>query len=174
MRNLSWCALALGLVLPALAVRAQDGDDEGGSKNAQQAAAEREVRQRAEEFVAAWNQHDPAALARFWSDKGDYVGPFGPMASGRDEVAKALARERASSLKGTTYTVKKSSVRLVKKTVALVEFDGTIEGLRSASGSALPALHNFAMLVLRNKEGQWHIEAARLQVPATEAGAGVR
>ena len=176
MRKTSWCTLVLCLALSSIAARAQDDDDEGGgSKNAQRAAAEHEVKQRAEEFVAAWNKHDPAVLAGFWSDKGDYVGPFGPMASGKEEVAKALAKEQTSSLKGTTYTVKKSSVRFIKKTVALVEFDATIEGRRSASGSALPALPTLATLVFKNtKEGQWHIEAARLQVTASEPEAPAR
>ena len=37
-------------------------------------------------FAAAWDKHDPKAMAAFWAEDGDLVNPFGEMAKSRTEV----------------------------------------------------------------------------------------
>ena len=92
MKKLLLCAVLLGLtILPA--VRADQKSEDAA------------IHKRYDEWVAAWNKHDPQLLASLWTENGDLINPFGKQAEGRQAVEKFFEAEQTGTgpMVGTTY-----------------------------------------------------------------------
>ena len=126
---------------------------------------------RAMEFVAAWNEHDPKAMAMLWAEDGDFVNPFGHVAQGREEVEKLFAADHAGIMKGTTYSMTLKWVNMLKPDVAVATWDGTVSGMKAPDGTALPPLDHFVTVVTMKKDGEWWTVAARAMAPVPMAPA---
>jgi len=126
---------------------------------------------RAMEFAAAWNEHDPNAMAMLWAEDGDFVNPFGRVARGREEVEKLFAADHTGIMKGTTYSMTLKWVNMVKPDVAVATWDGTVSGMRAPDGTALPALDHLVTVVTMKKDGKWWTVAARAMAPVPMAPA---
>lgn len=147
-------ALVLALVLAApLGAAASPTDEET-------------ITARVMAFAAAWDKHDPKAMAAFWAEDGDLVNPFGEMAKNRAEVEQLFAGEHTGMMKGTTYAVKMRGVRMVAPGVAVATWDGVINGMTAADGSPLPPFDHLVTVVVVKKGGTWQTAAARAMVPA--------
>jgi hypothetical protein len=77
-----------------------------------------------------------------------------------------LTDEHSTFMKGTTFTISRSAVRLLKPDVAFADWDVDISGMHSPDGTAMPTLKNHVSVVLVKKSGQkksvqWWIVAAR-------------
>ena len=125
------------------------------------------IEARSKEFVAAWNAHDFKKMASFWSQDGDLINPFGRVAKGRAEVLKLCQDEQTGVMKGTTYEITKSSVRLIGESFAVADWESSITGLPGSDGQPAPPLRHHVTCFLRQMGNQWWIEAARAQVSAT-------
>jgi len=104
---------------------------------------EEQIRGVADEFAAAWNKHDPTAMAYVWAADGDLINPFGRRARGLTEIQRLFQDEQNNAMKNTTFTIKGFSIRFVDSTLALVDSDAEISGLTNPDGSAMlvsPAL----------------------------------
>jgi uncharacterized protein (TIGR02246 family) len=122
------------------------------------------IEARSKEFVAAWNEHDFKKMSSFWSQDGDLINPFGRVARGRAEVLKLFQVEQTGVMKGTTYEITKSSIRLVGENFAIADWESSIAGMPGSDGQpALPFRHHVTF-VLRQMGNQWWIEAARAEV----------
>src|SRR5262245_33125348 len=66
------------------------GPAAGESKKDSQ-TAEKDIRQTAEEFTAAFNHGDARAVAALWTPDGEYVDEGGNVTKGREAIAKAYA-----------------------------------------------------------------------------------
>ena len=98
---LSVCVL---LTLNLAPVRAADSDA---------AAAEKEIKARAEEFSAAWKKHDAALVAGFYATDGDLVTGQGQTYSGREKIEEVLRDGFDGGLKETTFKWTVEKVKLV-------------------------------------------------------------
>lgn len=119
------------------------------------------VRQQCANFVAAWNKHDPKAMAAIWADDGDVINPFGRIASGRAEIEKLFTDEHNTVMHGTTYATESVDVRLLGPTVALVDWSSEITGMHNPTGVALPVFKHHVFSVFVKKDGQWKASAVR-------------
>src|SRR5262245_25641340 len=72
---------------------------------------EQQIRERADEFAAAWNKHDTMAMAYVWSADGDLINPFGRKAKGLLEIERLFRDEHNGPMKNSTYTTTSMSVR---------------------------------------------------------------
>src|SRR5512142_3204217 len=80
------------------------------------------------EFVAAWNAHDPSKMAAVWAEDGDLIKPFGESAHGRADTEKFFEKEQTTVMKGTTYKLESMSVRELEPNVATADWDSVVTG----------------------------------------------
>ena len=122
---------------------------------------DQQIRNRVAEFEAAWNKHDPQAMAAVWSAEGDLINPFGRKARGIAEIVKLFQEEQTGVMKSSTFSVTAVSVRYVEPTLALVDADAEISGIASPDGSPAPTLKPHITNLMRKSGGKWWILAAR-------------
>jgi uncharacterized protein (TIGR02246 family) len=121
---------------------------------------EAQIRERADEFAATWNKHDPTNLAYFWSVDGDLINPFGRKAKGLTEIQRLFQDEHSKGMKDSTYTFTSMSVRFLAPELALVDGDAEISGVASPDGT-VATLKPHVTSVWRKSGGKWWIAAAR-------------
>ncbi len=120
------------------------------------------LKARSAEFAAAWNKHDAAAMAALWAPDGDVINPFGRVAKGRAEVEALFKDEHGGPMKMTTYSSKVTGVRVLGDRVAVLDWEANITGMQSGDGSPLPPFpHHVVVVVQKDKDGKWMVEAAR-------------
>jgi uncharacterized protein (TIGR02246 family) len=132
------------------------------------------VEKRTAEFVAAWNRHDPTAMAAVWAPDGDLMNPFGRWAKGREEVAKLLTEEHSTVMKATTFTTTAITVRTLAADVALADWDFAVAGITAPDGSTVATQKFHGAVVWVRKAGTWFALAARPMIPASLPGAASR
>jgi uncharacterized protein (TIGR02246 family) len=121
---------------------------------------EEQIRDVADEFAAAWNKHDPTAMAYVWAADGDLINPFGRRARGLTEIQRLFQDEQNKDMKNSTFTIKSFSIRFIDSTLALVDSDAEISGLTNPDGSAM-TIKPHVFNVMRKSGGKWWITAAR-------------
>jgi uncharacterized protein (TIGR02246 family) len=124
------------------------------------------IEKRTAEFVAAWNRHDPSAMAAVWAPDGDLINPFGRWAKGREQVATLLAEEQSGVMKASTFTTTAISVRTMVPGVALADWDFTVAGMTAPNGSTMPSQKMHAAIVWVETNGTWSVFAGRPMIPA--------
>ena len=136
------------------------------------AADEKGIKDRLDEFQAAWNKHDPKAMAAVMTPKGTLINPAGVMAKGREEVAKLVEHEHETMFKGSTYTIKEVVVHEVTDDLIVADVDATITGVKKPDGTAAPDFDHHVVWVFVKTPGKWLAAAARpyqfLSKPAME------
>jgi uncharacterized protein (TIGR02246 family) len=127
-----------------------------GAAAARQAAAgaEKELRAQAELFAAGWNHGDAKAMAALFAVDADLINPFAAAAKGRAGIEKFFAAELGTLTKGTTFTIKDFSPRLLHPGLAVEDMDVEIAGGTLAPDPAKP-LKNHAFLVVKKQGGKW-------------------
>jgi uncharacterized protein (TIGR02246 family) len=146
------------LFLPAAALLAQSAQDD------------RDIRELGAQVQEAWNKSDAKLLAALWLTDGDYVSSTGRTARGRDEVEKAFAEQWAGIYKGTKIAHTLTSVRFLRKDVAIADGAFEISGMRDASGKVLGSRSGLSTIVAARKGTRWYVAALRGMVPSVPAG----
>jgi len=136
-----------------------------------QAAEEKDIRSIGAQVQEAWNKRDPKMLADLWLTDGDYVSSTGRTATGRAEVENAFATQWAGVYKGTKLTHTLTSVRFLRKDVAIADGAFEISGMKDASGKLLPTRSGLSTIVAARKGQRWYIAALRGMVPSLPEGA---
>jgi uncharacterized protein (TIGR02246 family) len=131
------------------------------------------IKKNTTDFQAAWNKHDPKAIAAFWAKDGDLIDPQGVPSVGSAEVEKFFTQKHTGTgdLAKSTFDITKDSVRFITPDVALEDWDVTITGVIGPDGMAMgPMIHR--VVVISKKEGSgWKIAAARPEALRPAAGA---
>jgi uncharacterized protein (TIGR02246 family) len=112
-------------------------------------------------FVAAWNKHDPKAMAAVWAEHCDLINPFGMKASGRAEIEKLFETEQGGVMKTTTYTTNSESFQKIAGGAVLMDVDSVLTGMMDPSGQALPPFTHHVTLIYVHEGGQWRATAVR-------------
>jgi uncharacterized protein (TIGR02246 family) len=126
------------------------------------------IRKSSADFAAAWNKHDPKAIAAFWATDGDLIDPDGKASVGRAEVEKYFTAEHTGNggLAHCTLETKKDSVRMLAADIALEDWDVILTGLKPEGAPApLPAQFHRVVVIKKKVGDTWQIEAARPGVP---------
>jgi len=132
---------------------------------------DKDVRSIGAQIQQAWNKSDAKMLADLWLTDGDYVSSTGRTATGRAEVEKAFATQWAGLYKGTKLTHTLTSVRFVRKDVAIADGAFEISGMRDASGKLLATRSGLSTIVAVRKGDRWYVAALRGMVPSVPEGA---
>lgn len=144
--GLLFAALVAAISAPALA--ANSGD---------KAAIERV----SNEFIAAWNAHDPKKMAAVWAEDGDLINPMGQSAHGRADIEKFFEKEQSTAMKGTTYKLESMSVRELGPNVASADWESVVTGMVDPSGKEMPPFKHHVFVVYVKKGGHWHTASVR-------------
>jgi len=147
-------------VAPAWAVTANPASPKSDIEN------DAIIRKLYERFTVAWNQHEPATLAKMWVEDGDHVEPDGRVAKGRREIEKLFAAEHRSVFKQSHLTLSVDTVWFVTADVALVDGTYELSGARDPQGKELPARKGRLSSLFLKEGGKWLIAASRLMIPA--------
>lgn len=156
-------------LLPAYAAAGTAVDDAkspsnvGGMRGDQKAEAV--IRELYDQFEAAWNRHDPKAIAAMWTIDGDHVEPDGTVAKGRDQVEALMVKQHETIFKDTTLGLTINDVWFVTANVALVDGDYEVTGAKLPDGTPIPARKGHVTAILLRERGDWSIAASRLMIP---------
>jgi uncharacterized protein (TIGR02246 family) len=156
MRKVICLSALLGLVL--LLGAGTRADDKGN------AADEKALKKRAEDFIAAFNAGDAKAVAGFWTPDGDYVDEAGHALNGRKAIQEAFEKEFAAA-KGAKLRINPTSLRFVKPDLAIE--DGTTEVVYP--GDLPPAGARYTVVHVK-QDGQWYLASVRDAVLVPPSG----
>jgi uncharacterized protein (TIGR02246 family) len=151
--------------LAATAVAQTPGAKSDAGRLKSDVVNEEVIRKLYNQFVAAWNKHDPKAMAAMWVEDGDDVEPDGNVAKGRGDVEKLLAMEHASVMKNTKLTLTIDSVWFITGNVALVDGTYEVAGIIAPDGKQLPPRKGRLSSIWLQERGKWWIAASRLMIP---------
>lgn len=113
------------------------------------------IRQRAEAYVAAYNEHNAAALADLWADDAVYLNrDTGDPIEGRAAIGN-MFQDMFDSGEASTLSVTIQSIRLITPDVAIE--DGTAE-IQPAEGE--PTSSTYTAIHVK-KDGAWYINSVR-------------
>jgi len=142
------CLILLGLIaLP---------NARGGQKEEDGA-----IRQRHDEWMAAWGKHDPKLMASFFVADGDLINPFGRHAKSTAEIEKLFTEEQNGPMAGTTYSGTIENIRYIGKNVAIVDVAAEITGMKGPDGAAAPPFKHHVTWIAEKKSGKWMADGAR-------------
>lgn len=144
MRNLLTCALLLTLVSTA----ALAADDQA-------------IKDRLNEFKAAWEKDDSKAMAAQWAEDGSLYNPVGRYAQGPAEIAKLFDDEHAVMFKQSKYEIGEVKIQQVTPDVAIADVTATVVGVHTPDGAAAPDYAHHVIWVFVKKDGKWMAAAAR-------------
>lgn len=162
MRTFPRIALALVLSLSAARASAQVGT----------AADEKDLRSISAQIQEAWNRADAKMMGDLFLTDGDYVSSTGRTARGRAEVEKAFAQQWSGVYKGTRIVPTVTTVRFVRRDVAIVDGGFEVTGMRDAAGKVLSTRSGLSTIVAARKGDRWYIAALRGMVPSAPEGTG--
>lgn len=135
-----------------------------------QVSDDKDIRSIGAQIQDAWNKRDAKMLADLWLTDGDYVSSTGRTATGRAEVEAAFAAQWAGLYKGTKLMHTLTSVRFVRKDVAVADGAFEISGMKDASGKLLPTRSGLSTIVAVRKGDRWYVAALRGMVPSVPEG----
>ncbi len=154
------------VLLFAAFAAARAADLTSAKTNAGEAADRAAIRAAADSYVAAYNRGDAKAVARLWSDKGQWVEPDGKAVEGRAAIQKEMEVMFATS-KGVHLELLDFSVRFVTPDVAVEE--GKVCVTRPGDEPS----DSTYIAIDHKQNGRWLLNTVReTDVPAAEEEAG--
>ncbi len=130
------------------------------------------IKDRLDEFQAAWNKDDAAAMAATMTEDASLINPVGVVANGRDEILKLISQEHATMFKGTKYTISDVKVQWITPDVAVADVTANVSGMKGPDGAAAPDYAHHVTWVFVKKDGNWLGAAARPYQFAPKPGDG--
>jgi uncharacterized protein (TIGR02246 family) len=113
-----------------------------------------------EQFLSAWNQHDPVKMAACWAPDGDLINPMGKLARGRDQVERLFREEHQGAMKNSRHHIKIGALRFANPDLALLDGECDLQGVRDPAGNET-SMHPHLFLVLTRKAGEWKVLVGR-------------
>ncbi len=118
-----------------------------------------------DDFVTAWNAHDPKSLAAIFAEDVSLINPFGVKCNSRADVEKLFQGEHSGMMKASTYKVDSFLLRKVCDDVMVGDWDATITGAVDPNGKPMPPFPHHVTLVYQNRGGHWIVAVARAVAP---------
>ena len=114
-----------------------------------------------EQWVTAWNAHDPKKMAAVWAEDVSLINPFGVKCSSRAEVEKLFEQEQSGVMKASTYKIDSFTLRKVCDDVMVGDWDATVTGMIDPGGNPLPPFSHHGTAVYQNRGGHWVLTMVR-------------
>ena len=131
---------------------------------------EEAIHSRMEEFVNAWNTHNPRALSMIFAEDADLINPFSRVAKSRSEIERLFKEEHAGPLKDSRLSVRPENIRLLTPEVAITDHAFEITGLRDPQGKDVPTMRGHLTQTLKKYGEMWLSVATRPLVPLPMPG----
>ena len=106
------------------------------------------------QLETGFNEGDAKGLAACWAENGEFVGPSGARATGRENIESQF-QETSAARKGSKLQIHVNHLRLVNEGLALVEAVAEVKPAPTTGGAPVTAF------VLVKTNGRWLIESAR-------------
>lgn len=119
------------------------------------------IHRRHDEWVAAWNKHDPKVMASFFTADADLINPFGRHARGTAEIEKLFTDEHSGMMAGTTYAGTIESIRYLGEAAAIVDVAGEVRGMKGPDGATAPPFKHHVTWIAQKNAGKWVALGAR-------------
>ena len=100
------------------------------------------------------------------------INPMGRQARGRSQIEALLTDEHQHAMKGTTMTSRVVDVRLLSPSLAFIDEEMVITGMREPSGRMLPDRLVHGSMLMQKENGAWLVAEARpyeFQTPPQES-----
>ncbi|HLJ22599.1 MAG TPA: SgcJ/EcaC family oxidoreductase [Candidatus Acidoferrales bacterium] len=143
-------ALALSLIFPAIAARAQG---QASGSDADSAA----IKKVCADFSKSFSRHDAHAVAMTFADDADFTNMNGRHSHGRADIEKWFAGLFHGNLKDSLRTDTVKSIRYFSPDLAAVDADTVITGTKTADGSEIPPRKGLMVVLAVKENGQWYI-----------------
>lgn len=131
--------------------------------SAQDAQAEAAIRAIVADQAAAWNDGDASGYARHLAPEASFTNLFGMVMYGAPAFAARHAEILATFYKGTTKHHAVRRIRFVAPTVAIVDIDNEVHGVKAMpAGIVVPPdgiVRTQLMEVFARRGGRWWVEA---------------
>lgn len=119
-----------------------------------------ELEARVSQYIDAWNTHDPAILAQFFTADADMIMGTGPILAGRTAIQDWWRNYFAVQEPERTLTIEVQSTREISTDAVVVNVRTTTGG-RTAQGLDLPAGRARGTWVMVRRDGDWLISVIR-------------
>lgn len=157
MRKTLAVAVTVGV---AVALAASVARAQGGSPQDEEA-----IRKLHQSFAEAWTNHDAQAMAMFWAEDGDFIGPDGQLNAGRSRIENYLAEAHTGDFATAKLGIAVKGVRFLTPEVAVVNAEAEISGGRDWYDKPMASQKAISTSVVVKKDGKWLTAAYRLFVP---------
>jgi uncharacterized protein (TIGR02246 family) len=127
------------------------------------------IRHQVDEFVKAWNQHDPKAMSNVYAEDADMIDPNGRVAKNKKEIENLLREEHATSFKDSHMQLRPAGIRLLSPEVAVGDYEFEVTGARDQAGRTT-TLHGHLTDIFKKQNGAWMVAASRPMIPAQALG----
>ena len=131
---------------------------------------EEAIHTRVEEFVSAWNTHNPRAMSMLFVEDADVINPFGRVAKSRSEIERLFKEEHSGPLKDSRLSLRPENIRLLGTDVAITDHAFEITGIRDPQGKDVPTMRGHLTEVLKKSGDMWLMVACRPNVPLPAPG----
>jgi uncharacterized protein (TIGR02246 family) len=112
------------------------------------------IRKSTEDFFAAWNRKDIPGLVSRWTADATLLDPTGRVAHGRAELETMFAEAHAAA-GDTVERLVSFSARFIRKDLAWVDVNLTVDNMRGADGAAMPQVKYHLVGLVQKVGGQW-------------------
>jgi uncharacterized protein (TIGR02246 family) len=119
---------------------------------------------RIEEFVNAWNTHNPRAMSMVYADDADLINPAGRVAKSRAEIERLFTDEHAGLFKESRMAFKAEEIRLLSPDIAIIDEDFEVTGMRDPSGKEM-TLRGHLTQALKKEGDTWWVVTSRPMTP---------
>jgi uncharacterized protein (TIGR02246 family) len=118
-----------------------------------------------EDFAAAWNKHDPKAMAATFTEDADLINPKGDHAHGKAEVEALLTKEQTTAMKTSQFSSDcKEGIRMIKDT-AVVTCSFEVTGAMGPDAKPMPNMKGIYTTVMTKVKGKWSVVIGRAMIP---------
>ena len=109
----------------------------------------------------AWNQHDMKALTALVAEDVDFITVGGVWQKNRKEFEEYHTKGHAMQFRESVWTTKNTTVKFIKKDVAVAHVEWAIIGDKDPDGTPRQPRQGIFTWVLERRKGAWLIIAAQ-------------
>jgi uncharacterized protein (TIGR02246 family) len=129
--------------------------------NAQTKADQELVRKLPQTFCDAWAKHDGHELAKLMAEDGDFVTVATVYLHGRGDIEKFHVRLLSGRFKDSIITPLETTIRFLRRDMAVVHWSWKIEGDKNFDGTPRPPRFGMMTMVAEKRGGGWEVEVVQ-------------
>jgi uncharacterized protein (TIGR02246 family) len=133
----------------------------GAPEQHSRATDEEAIREIEARWEAAWNRHDPAALAATYAPDAEAINLAGELFEGRAAFEKSLEELHSGKTQTSIWQTERTQIKFLTPEIAVVHVYANSRGDRNPDGSTMRPRQVILTRVEVKREGQWLIVASQ-------------